>query len=125
MGEEFEQSIDSALSQAVTKHLQESEIARAADNPNWWKTHEACMNTVSTVQDLIIEKLEMGNKLDFDLNGFLQNVVVVDMNNSGILVSLIYTKLIFGICHWHSKIAIIVHLCWANLFSKYKQLTST
>jgi hypothetical protein len=40
------------------------------------------MFALGSVKDLVMEKLEAGEVV-FDLTGFLQNVVIVDMNSSG------------------------------------------
>ena len=44
-----------------------------------WKTHEAVMYSLGSVKKLVLEGTESG-KMQFDLNGFLQNVVLQDLN---------------------------------------------
>ncbi|PSN50935.1 hypothetical protein C0J52_08156 [Blattella germanica] len=72
---EFEEDSCSALCQAVTKHVQESETQRNACNANWWKVHEACMLALGSVKDMVVDKLETGEVV-FNFKDFLQNVVI-------------------------------------------------
>lgn len=79
---EFEDDSCSALCQAVTRHVQEAETAQDSNNGNWWKIHEACMLALGSAKSVVVRKLE-GGEVVFDLTGFLQNVVITDMNSSG------------------------------------------
>jgi len=79
---EFEDDSCSALCQAVTRHVQEAETAQDSNNGNWWKIHEACMLALGSAKSVVVRKLEAGEVV-FDLTGFLQNVVITDMNSSG------------------------------------------
>ena len=47
-----------------------------------WKVHESCMLAMGSVQQMIVEALQQG-KVQFNLPGFLQSVVLEDMNLSG------------------------------------------
>ena len=47
-----------------------------------WKVHESCMLAMGSVQQMIVEALQLG-KVQFNLPGFLQSVVLEDMNLSG------------------------------------------
>ena len=47
-----------------------------------WKIHESIMLAVGSVRTLIVESIEE-NKIQLDLNGFLTNVVLADLNMSG------------------------------------------
>ena len=44
--------------------------------------HESIMLAVGSVRTLIVESIEE-NKVQLDLNGFLTNVVLADLNMSG------------------------------------------
>lgn len=47
-----------------------------------WKVHEACMLALGSLKDLIIQKIRE-NCLQFDITGFIRNVVVEDLNSTG------------------------------------------
>ncbi|XP_049847541.1 importin-9 isoform X3 [Schistocerca gregaria] len=81
--EEFEAKSIGALSHAMTKHLQALETERNTDSSSWWKSHEACMCALEVAHETVMEQLEHGEELHFDFSGFLQNVVVADMNQTG------------------------------------------
>ncbi|KAK7789846.1 hypothetical protein R5R35_003757 [Gryllus longicercus] len=90
--QEFEDQSYAALCQACTRHLAEAKEAQNMCNPNWWKVHEACMYMLGSVKDLVKEKLQAGNT-QYDLVGFLESVVMPDMNSSG-------SPLLLGRCLW-------------------------
>nr|KAG5702234.1 hypothetical protein BaRGS_030589 [Batillaria attramentaria] len=68
--------------QSVTRHLQESDAAKNAGSEHWWKIHESCMLAMGSVQQMVVEAIQQG-KVQFYLTGFLQSVVLDDMNLSG------------------------------------------
>jgi hypothetical protein len=70
------------MCQAATRHIHEAETERNSSNSNWWKIHEACMFALGSVKRLIVKKLEADEGI-FNWTGFLQNVVIADMNFSG------------------------------------------
>ncbi|XP_052680706.1 importin-9-like [Crassostrea angulata] len=76
---EFPEDSAPALCQAVTKHLTTVEPLKNANDPNWWKVHESCMLAMGSVTDLVTESIQSG-KVQFDITGFLQSVVLADMN---------------------------------------------
>ena len=47
-----------------------------------WKIHEASMLCLGSVRQLIIDSVQ-DNKLQFDIDGYLQNVVLNDLNQNG------------------------------------------
>lgn len=47
-----------------------------------WKIHESCMLAMGSVKALVIDAIQKG-KVQFDVTGFLQSVVLDDMNYSG------------------------------------------
>lgn len=47
-----------------------------------WKIHEATMLGVGSLSKMLMEHVA-GNKLALDINTFLQNVVLVDLNQNG------------------------------------------
>ncbi|XP_067129013.1 importin-9 [Centruroides vittatus] len=79
--QEFDDDSTVGLCNAISKHLEEAEIARNSGNPFWWKIHESCMVALGSVRDLIIDQIQ-NNSLPFDLSGFLQTVVLADLNLS-------------------------------------------
>lgn len=49
-----------------------------------WKIHEACMLALGSVKSIITDSVKNG-RIHFDMHGFLTNVVLADLNLSGIL----------------------------------------
>lgn len=90
--QEFEDESYSALCAACTRHLAEAKDAQTVCNPHWWKVHEACMYMLGSVKDLVKEKLRAGNT-QCDVVGFLESVVVPDMNCAS-------SPLLLGRCLW-------------------------
>ncbi|XP_069694516.1 importin-9 [Periplaneta americana] len=112
---EFEDESCPALCQAAARHVQEAETERNANNANWWKIHEACMLALGSVKDMVVEKLEAGEVV-FDLTGFLQNVVIADMNSSG-------PPFLLGRCLWFgSRYA---HFMSPPMIEQFLQATAT
>ncbi|RUS86218.1 hypothetical protein EGW08_006013, partial [Elysia chlorotica] len=95
LGTEFQSVCPAALCNAVTKHLQESEDVKNAGNPHWWKIHEACMLAMGSVKDMVIQSIKTGG-LQFNLTGFLQTVVLRDMEYSA-------SPFLVGRCLWTSS----------------------
>ncbi|KAK7102594.1 importin-9-like [Littorina saxatilis] len=89
---EFQKECAPAVCQSVTRHLQESAAAKIAGNEHWWKIHESCMLAMGSVQQMIVEALQQG-KVQFHLQGFLQSVVLEDMNLS-------VSPFLVGRCLW-------------------------
>lgn len=90
--EEFEDECASGLCQAVTKHLQEAEQKKIAGDPNWWRVHESCLLAMGSVKDMIVEQIT-NSKLQFDLSGFLETVVLADLSLGGL-------EFLVGRCLW-------------------------
>ncbi|XP_072419609.1 importin-9 [Chiloscyllium punctatum] len=78
---DFQSESAIALAAAATKHLQEAEQAKSDGNVHWWKIHEACMLALGSVKNIIAESVKNG-RIQFDMHGFLTNVVLVDLNLS-------------------------------------------
>ncbi|KAK3762793.1 hypothetical protein RRG08_040490 [Elysia crispata] len=95
LGTEFQSVCPAALCNAITKHLQESEAAKNAGNPHWWKIHESCMLSLGSVKDMVIQSIKTGG-LQFNLTGFLQTVVLRDMECSA-------SPFLLGRCLWTSS----------------------
>ncbi|KAL8589419.1 hypothetical protein ACOMHN_021571 [Nucella lapillus] len=89
---EFQKECAPAVCTSITRHLQESAAARTVGNDFWWKLHESCMLAMGSVQQMIVESLQQG-KVQFDLTGFLQSVVLEDMNLS-------VSPFLVGRCLW-------------------------
>lgn len=77
-----------ALCSAITRHIEsvnnpqiQSPITRNSEN--LWKIYEACIASLITAKDAIVE-LHRTRKLQFDLIGFMNSVVLSTLNNSGI-----------------------------------------
>lgn len=95
LGTEFQNICPAALCNAVTKHIQESEATKNAGNPHWWKIHESCMLALGSVKDMVIQSIKAGG-LQFNLTGFLQTVVLQDMEYSA-------SPFLVGRCLWTSS----------------------
>ncbi|KAK7490568.1 hypothetical protein BaRGS_00018171 [Batillaria attramentaria] len=89
---EFNKECAPALCQSVTRHLQESDAAKNAGSEHWWKIHESCMLAMGSVQQMVVEAIQQG-KVQFYLTGFLQSVVLDDMNLS-------VSPFLIGRCLW-------------------------
>ncbi|XP_022099879.1 importin-9-like [Acanthaster planci] len=77
---EFQQESAVGIVQAVLKHLHDTEQSmNTPAGANWWKIHESCMLSLGSIQSLIIDKTSSG-KLTFDMNWFLTNIVLGDLN---------------------------------------------
>ncbi|CAL1541790.1 unnamed protein product [Lymnaea stagnalis] len=92
LGTEFQNVSPEALCQAITKHLQESENAKNSGNQNWWKIHESCMLALGTTKEMVVQAIKAGTA-HFHLPGFLQSVVLADMNYS-------VSPFLVGRCLW-------------------------
>lgn len=87
--QEYEEESARGLGAAVTKHLQESNNARASGDPYWWKIHESCMLALGSVHDSFVE----GNQGQFDITGFLESVALGDLSMSD-------SPFLVGRCLW-------------------------
>lgn len=47
-----------------------------------WKVHEACMLALGSVKTIITENVKNG-RVQFDMHGFLANVILADLNLPG------------------------------------------
>ncbi|XP_042180153.1 importin-9-like isoform X1 [Oncorhynchus tshawytscha] len=76
---EFQNESAAALAAAATRHLQEAEQAKNSGNEHWWKVHEACLLALGSVKTIITENVKNG-RIQFDMHGFLANVILADLN---------------------------------------------
>ncbi|CAG8583002.1 8092_t:CDS:10, partial [Paraglomus brasilianum] len=66
-----------ALTVSVQRHLDESNSARAAKDPTWWKIQEACLNAVGFLaSDLVAAIKENDPNINFDIMGLFNHVVI-------------------------------------------------
>lgn len=65
LGQEFETKFLLALSDALSRHVNVAEAEKTAGNPNWWKIHESCMLAVGSFSNLILEKKDNFNLLQY------------------------------------------------------------
>jgi hypothetical protein len=79
----FEGATLTALASAVDRRLRESDAARAAGDPTWWKTREATLLAVGTINDYIMEAeavaVEQGTAPIFSAARFLSSVLATDL----------------------------------------------
>ncbi|KAK6177118.1 hypothetical protein SNE40_015285 [Patella caerulea] len=89
---EFPTSSAPALCEAISRHLHEAEIGKNAGNHNWWKLHESCMLAIGSVKSMIIQSIQE-SKVQFDIDSFLQSVVLADLNIAA-------SPFLIGRCLW-------------------------
>ncbi|XP_069141482.1 importin-9-like isoform X2 [Argopecten irradians] len=92
LSSEFRTISAPALCNAITRHLQNAEAIKNSGNENWWKLHESCMLAMGSVMSLVVDMVQSG-KVQFDITGFLQSVVLADMNYS-------VSSFLVGRCLW-------------------------
>ncbi|XP_048878263.1 importin-9 [Brienomyrus brachyistius] len=76
---EFQNESAAALAAAASRHLQEAEQAKNSSDEHWWKIHEACMLALGSVKTIVTENVKSG-RVQFDMHGFLANVILSDLN---------------------------------------------
>ena len=55
---------------------------RAQGGEEWWKLHEAAMLALGSAQEIIETQIKAGN-VQFDIGGFMTDVVLQDLNSPG------------------------------------------
>ena len=55
---------------------------RAQGGEEWWKLHEAAMLALGSAQEIIESQIKAGN-VQFDIGGFMTDVVLQDLNSPG------------------------------------------
>ncbi|TDG52237.1 hypothetical protein AWZ03_001518 [Drosophila navojoa] len=55
INDEFGVKAIQPLQEALGRHFSVAEAEKEANNPNWWKIHEACMDAVHSFRDIILE----------------------------------------------------------------------
>ncbi|XP_037091260.1 importin-9-like [Pollicipes pollicipes] len=79
---EFEDESIRAVCTAISRHMQEAALSRQQGHPYWWKIHESCMQAIIVCSAQLLSQLSE-SKIQFDLMGFLENVVVADLRVDG------------------------------------------
>ncbi|CAG8449022.1 6245_t:CDS:10 [Ambispora gerdemannii] len=75
--DKFPEQAFQALQEATQKHIEESHKARVAGDPAWWKIQEACLKAIGFIsEELIAAVQEKDSKLNFDIAGLFNNVVL-------------------------------------------------
>ena len=94
--EEFEEECCVSLAQTIQRHLNESSELAASGTivgaETSWKRREAAMLALGTAQEVIESQITSGN-VEFDIKGFLENVVLVDIANP-------VSPFLLGRCLW-------------------------
>ena len=81
--ENFPAPFFNALTAAIQNHITESNAAREAGNPDWWKIQESCLLSVGRLSDELMEALaDNSKKVQFDLKSMFDHVVLEDMKAS-------------------------------------------
>ncbi len=78
---DFKNETANAVCKTISRHMEYAQKLRASNNPNWWKIHEACLLSVASLKP-ILEELSAANKLEFDLNAFVNQFVVACLHES-------------------------------------------
>ena len=71
-----------AICKSITRHIQCAQTLKHANNPNWWKLYESCLLAIGSVKDELQELCANINQTDFDLNAFLNQVVIASLYES-------------------------------------------
>ena len=76
---EFEEECCVSLAQTIQRHVKEStELAASpSTHETAWKRREAAMLALGTAEEVIERQVSIGN-VEFDIKGFLENVVFPD-----------------------------------------------
>ena len=94
--EEFEEECCVSLAQTIQRHLNESNELASSNSVSIketsWKRREAAMLALGTAQEVIERQVAAGN-VDFDIKGFLENVVLADLANP-------VSPFLLGRCLW-------------------------
>ena len=80
--ENFEEDCCAALPGILEKTLAQGEAGKANGDPNFWKQREAAMLALGSVQKSV-DRMVAKRLLNFDVTGFLENVVLADVVNPG------------------------------------------
>ena len=78
---DFKNETANAVCKAISRHMEYAQKLRAAHNPHWWKIHEACLLSVSSLKPML-EELSAADKLEFDLNAFVNQFVVACLHEA-------------------------------------------
>ena len=78
---DFKTETANAVCKTISRHMEYAQKLRASNNGNWWKIHEACLLSISSLKP-ILEELSAANLLDFDLNAFVNQFVVACLHES-------------------------------------------
>ena len=94
--EEFEEECCVSLAQTIQRHLTESNELASSASPTTketaWKRREAAMLALGTAQEVIERQINAGN-VEFDIKGFLENIVLPDLANP-------VSPFLLGRCLW-------------------------
>lgn len=69
-----------ALCNSVTRHIETANNSQS-NTKNVWKIYEACIVTLNMARNSLLKQQQIG-KLQFDIIGFLNSVVLTTLNDS-------------------------------------------
>ena len=72
---EFKKESVASICKAISKHIEHAQGLKEANNAYWWKYYESCLLAINSFKDTISE-LSAKNALEFDLNAFINQVVI-------------------------------------------------
>jgi hypothetical protein len=100
---DFKKESALAICKAISRHIEYANTLKLANNPNWWKVHEACLLAIGIIKQ-VIQDLSAANMLDFDLNAFINQVVIASLCESN------YPFLVGRALYTASKFSKLMHL---------------
>ncbi|TPX35286.1 hypothetical protein SmJEL517_g02299 [Synchytrium microbalum] len=77
----FREETTQAITAAVVYQIDIANERKNSGSPAWWKIHESCLLTLGRIAEPLVEGFT-SNSLQFDLAGFLDQVVLPDLNQS-------------------------------------------
>lgn len=78
---DFKRESAISICKAISRHIEYAHTLKQANNPTWWKIHESCLLAIAIVKQ-VIQDLSQANALDFDLNTFINQVVIASLCES-------------------------------------------
>ncbi len=78
---DFKIETANAICKTMERQMEQAQKLREANDPNWWKIHEACLLAVSIMKP-VLQELSDANQLEFNLNAFINQFVIACLHES-------------------------------------------
>ncbi len=75
LASEFKREAANSICKAISKHVECAQNLKESKNAYWWKLFESCLMAINSFKE-VIEELSAKNALEFDLNAFINQVVI-------------------------------------------------